>query len=187
MAWTAPFTAVAGAVFQAAQFNAYIRDNLNECAPAKATTPGSIFAVSATNEIVERTPNAVIDTELVNVTTTTFGSPSTGTPGPSITATTGVMALVGYRALLRVESVTARVEMSYAISGATTRAASTTRSLGYSVSNSGAASSTGLNFRGGVVDLATGLTPGSNTFTLQYNVSSGTGQANDRRLWVLPL
>jgi hypothetical protein len=187
MAWTAPFTAVAGAVFQAAQFNAYIRDNLQETAPAKATTPGSIFAVSATNQIAERTPDAFIDTENVDITSSSFGSPATGTPGPSVTVTTGVMALVGYRARLRVESTTARVEMSYAISGATTRAASSTRSLGYSVSNSGAVGSTGLNFRGGVVDLATGLVPGSNTFTLQYNVSSSTGQAADRRIWVLPL
>jgi hypothetical protein len=38
-----------------------------------------------------------------------------------------------------------------------------------------------------VVDLATALTPGSNTFKLEYNVSSGTGTATDRRLWVLPL
>jgi hypothetical protein len=187
MAWTAPFTAVAGSIFQASQFNTYVRDNLNETAPAKATTPGSIFAVSATNQIAERTPAEAFDTATVDITTTAFGNPATGSPGPSVTVNTGVSALVGYRALLRIESTTARVEMSYAISGATTRTASTTRSLGYSVSNSGAAGSTGLNLRGGVTDLAVGLTPGLNTFTLQYNVSSGTGQAADRRLWVLPL
>lgn len=187
MAWTAPFTAISGAVFMAAQFNSFVRDNLNESAPAKATTPGSIFAVSATNEIAERTPDAFSDAELVSITSSTFAAPSTGTAGPSITVTTGVMALVGFRAMLRVESATARVEMAYAISGATTRAATTTRSMGYSVSNSGTASSTGLNLRGSVVDLATNLTPGDNTFTLQYNVSSSTGQAADRRIWVLPL
>ncbi len=185
MAWSAPFTAVAGAVFQASQFNTYIRDNLNETAPAKATTPGSIFAVTGANTIAERTPAAAVDIQTVDITTTTFGDPATGTPGPAVTVTTGVMALVGYRAMVRVESVTARVEASYAVSGATAQAASSTRSLGYSISNSG--TNTGLNLRGGVVDLATGLTPGSNTFTLKYNVSSGTGQASDRRIWVLPL
>lgn len=187
MAWTAPFTAVAGSVFQAAQFNTHIRDNLNETAPAKATTPGSIFAVAGTNQIAERTPAGKLDEETVNITTSTFGSPSTGTPGPSVSVTTGVMAIVGFRALLRIESATARIEASYAISGATIRVASSTRSIGYSVSNSGAAGSSGMNYRGGSVDLAVGLTPGVNTFTLQYNVSSGTGQANDRLLWVLPL
>lgn len=185
MAWTAPFTAVAGAVFQAAQFNTYVRDNLNETAPAKATTPGSIFAVSGTNQIAERTPALTGDAAQVDITTTTFGDPATGSPGPSVTVSTGITAIVGYRATLRIASTTARVEMSYAISGATTRASSTTRSVGYSVSNN--ASGTGLNMRGGVTDLATGLTPGTNTFKLEYNVSSGTGQAIDRRIWVLPL
>lgn len=185
MAWTAPLTAVAGSVFQAAQFNTYVRDNLNMTAPALATTPGSIFATVGTNQIAERTPNASSDAASVDITSATFADPATGSPGPSITVTCGVNAIVGYRATLRVASTTARVEMSYAISGATSRASSTTRSVGYSVSNN--ASGTGLNLRAGVVDLATLLTPGSNTFKLEYNVSSSTGQAIDRRIWVLPL
>lgn len=183
MAWTAPMTAVAGAVFQAADFNTFVRDNLNETAPAKATTPGAIFSVSAVNQITERVPGAAIDTGSATFTSTTFADPATGTPGPSVTVTTGVQALVGYRAYLEVPSTTARVEMSYSISGATTRAASTTRSTGYSVSDS----VNGLKTRTGVVDLATSLTPGSNTFKLEYNVSSSTGTAADRRLWVIPL
>ena len=36
MTWTAPMTAVAGAVYTAAQWNTSIRDNLNETAVAKA-------------------------------------------------------------------------------------------------------------------------------------------------------
>jgi hypothetical protein len=176
-------TAVAGAVFQAAQFNTYVRDNLSQTAPALATTPGAIFAVSGTNQIAERVPGASIDTGTATFTSTTFADPATGTAGPSVTVTTGVQALVGYRSYLEVPSTTARVEMSYEISGATSRAASSTRSLGYSVSNS----VNGLKLRGGVVDLATGLTPGSNTFKLMYNVSSSTGTATDRRIWVIPL
>lgn len=183
MAWTAPMTAVAGAVFLAADFNTFVRDNLNETAPAKATTPGSIFAVTASNQIAERVPGAAIDTGSATFTSTSFADPATGSAGPSVTVTTGVQALVGYRAYLEVPSTTARVEMAYSISGATTRAASTTRSVGYSVSNS----VNGLKTRTGVVDLATTLTPGSNTFKLEYNVSSGTGTAADRRLWVIPL
>lgn len=38
MAWTTPMTAVANAVWTAAQFNSDIRDNLNETGPAKATS-----------------------------------------------------------------------------------------------------------------------------------------------------
>lgn len=183
MAWTAPMTAVAGAVFQAAQFNTYVRDNMLELAPAKATTPGSIFAVTGTNQIAERIPGAAIDTGTATFTSTSFADPATGSAGPSVSVVTGVQALVGYRSYLEVPSTTARVEMSYSISGATTRAASTTRSVGYSVSNS----VSGLKTRTGVVDLATGLTPGTNVFKLEYNVSSSTGTAADRRLWVVPL
>jgi hypothetical protein len=183
VAWTAPFTAVAGSVLTASQINVFVRDNLNETMPAKAVRPGSIFAVSDQHEIVERTADAFSDNESVEITATSFDDPSTGSPGPSRTVVTGPTALVGYRVNLRVPSVTARVEASYAISGATEREASTTRSLGYSVSNSGS----GLQHRIGVVDLATLLTPGENTFTLKYNVSSGTGYAYDRRIWVLPL
>lgn len=176
-------TAVAGAVFLAAQFNTFVRDNLGETAPAKATTPGSIFAVTGTNQIAERIPGADEDLTSCTFTSVTFADPLTGSAGPDATVTTGVQALVGYRAYLEVPSVSARVEMSYSISGATSRGASSTRSCGYSVSNS----ASGLKTRIGNVDLATGLTPGSNTFKLEYNVSSGTGVAADRRIWVLPL
>lgn len=184
MAWTAPFTAVAGSVFQAAQFNTHIRDNLNETAPAKATTPGAIFAVAGTNQIEQRVPQVAFDNGNADITSTTFANPATGNPGPTVVVTTGVKAIVGYRALLRIPSAVYRVEMSYAISGATTRAASSSNSLGYSISNS---ADPGMTFRGGSVDLAEGLTPGENTFTLQYNVSAGQGLANGRRLWVIPL
>lgn len=184
MAWTAPFTAVAGSVFQAAQFNTYIRDNLNETAPAKATVPGSIFAVTGTNAIAERTPVQSFDNSNVDITSTTFAPPAAGTPGPSVTVTTGVMAIVGVRALVRIPDPIYRVEVSYAISGATTRAASSSTAFGYSISGT---SSPGLTYRGGVADLVTGLTPGVNTFTMQYNVSAGQGLANGRRIWVLPL
>ena len=54
MAWTAPMTAVANAVFTAAQFNTHVRDNLLETAPAKATTTGGYFVATGTNTIVQR-------------------------------------------------------------------------------------------------------------------------------------
>jgi hypothetical protein len=190
MAWTAPFTAVAGSVFTAAQWNTFIRDNLAETMPARATSAGSWFAVSDTNRIVQRTPSSIIDTQSVDFTSTSFGDPENensterpSTPGPAVTVLTGVMALVGYRVNIRNASVSARCEASYEISGETSREAAKTRSIGYSVSNS----ASGLNLRAGWMDLATELTPGLNTFTLKYNVSSGSGVVNDRRLFVVPL
>lgn len=188
MTWTAPFTAVAGSVLTAAQLNTFIRDNLVETMPAKATTAGSIFTTGSTGSVVERVRVAGTVATLVQITSTSFDDPSDeGTlgadPGPEVTAFTSTTALVGYRVTAAVPSVTARVEVSYAISGATEREASKSNSIGYSLGNS----ASGMNLREGVVDLATLLTPGLNTFTLKYNVSSGTGTVSDRRLWVLPL
>ncbi len=54
MSWTAPMPAVAGAIFTAAQYNTFVRDNLNECAPAKASVVGSYFTTSDDNQIAER-------------------------------------------------------------------------------------------------------------------------------------
>ena len=54
MAWSAPMTAVANSTFTAAQFNQYVRDNLNETAPALATAAGSYFAADGINSIAER-------------------------------------------------------------------------------------------------------------------------------------
>lgn len=190
MSWTAPFTAVAGSVFTAAQWNTFIRDNLAETMPAKATSAGSWFAVSAAGQVSQRVPGAFLNTQQVDFTSTSFGDPEAQTsteapadPGPSVTVITGVNALVGYRVNIRNPSVSARCEASYEISGETSREASKTRSVGYSVSNS----ASGLNLRVGWMDLATELVPGENTFTLKYAVSSGTGVVNERRLFVVPL
>lgn len=188
MVWTAPFTAVAGSVLTASQLNTFIRDNMIEMMPAKASTAGSTFTTGSTGSVVERTPAAQIVTTAVQITSTSFSDPSDeGTsgadPGPQVTVLTSNMALVGYRATVSVPSVTARIEMSYAISGETERDASTVRSMGYSLGNS----SSGMNLREGILDLAVDLESGLNTFTCKYNVSSGTGTVSDRRIWVLPL
>jgi hypothetical protein len=188
VSWSSPFTAVAGSVLTAAQVNTFIRDNLVETMPSKASTAGSIFTTGSTGSIVERTRVANTVATLVQISSTSFDDPSDeGTsgadPGPEVTAFTSTMALVGYRATCTVPSTTARIEVSYAISGDTEREASKSNSMGYSVSGS----ASGMNLREGVVDLATLLNPGLNTFTLKYNVSSGTGTVQDRRLWVLPL
>lgn len=183
MAWTAPYTAIAGSVLTAAQLNAFVRDNLRETMPAKATRPGSLFVATGSHAVTERTATGSTDNDGVDITTTSFGDPATGNPGPSVTVTTGTAALVGYRALLRISSAAARVEMAYAVSGATEIEAVTSRAVGYSVSNS----ASGLQYRFGVTDLITELNPGVNTFTLQYNVSAGTGFANTRRIWAQPL
>lgn len=180
MAWSAPFTAVANTVYTAAQFNQYVRDNLNETAPAKATSAGSYFAADGVNSIAQRTPTGAI--VLTSETTTSSSFTDLATTGPSVTVTTGPFAWVAYHCQLE----NSGAGFSYAgvdVTGAT----SISPALNRTVNVSGSAgvrigASTTVLYEGGLA-----LTPGSNTFTMQYRVSSGTGTFADRRIYVLPL
>jgi hypothetical protein len=69
MAWNAPITFVNG-VLPASQLNQMLRDNMNETAPAKATTFGGYFVSSGVNTIAER---HVLSTEFID----RFGTIST--------------------------------------------------------------------------------------------------------------
>lgn len=170
-------TAVSGSVFTAAQFNQFVRDNLNETAPAKATTAGAHFAVTGTNEIAERiSANATVAT---SEDTTSTSYTDLATVGPAVTATTGPRALVVVRTATS-NSGTGSSRMSYEVSGASTVAASDTQCVGvFGTAGTGALASD--------VSLVTGLTAGSNTFTAKYRVSSGTGTFSTRRITVFPL
>lgn len=177
MAWSAPMTAVSNAVFTAAQFNAFLRDNLNETAPAKATTAGAHFAVSDTNEISERISETA--SVLVAETTTSTSFTDLTTFGPSVTVDTGPAALVVVHG--SVENTGAgSSRMAYGVSGASSIAAADNRGIGIA----GVAGVVAV--MSGVV-LHTDLTPGTNTFTAQYRVASGTGTFQSRRIVVFPL
>lgn len=170
-------TAVSGSVYTAAQFNQFIRDNLNETAPAKATTAGAHFAVSGTNEIAER----ISDTEVVATSqdTTSTSYTDLATVGPAVTVTTGPQALVVVRGAISNSGVGSS-RMSYEVSGSSAVAASDTQCVGvFGTAGTGVLASD--------ASLITGLTPGSNTFTAKYRVSSGTGTFSTRRIVVFPL
>jgi hypothetical protein len=169
-------TAVANSVFTAAQFNQFVRDNLNETAPAKATTAGSHFAVSSTNQIAERTMATAF--VLTSETTTSTSFTDLATPGPAVTVTTGVNAFVFVHGDVS-NSGTGSVRMAYDTSGATTLAAADNRGINHSgVASVGVAASACV--------IQTGLTPGSNTFTAKYRVSASTGTFINRRIGVIP-
>jgi hypothetical protein len=170
-------TAVASSVFTAAQFNTFLRDNLNETAPAKATTSGAHFAVSGTNEISQRISTTATVSTQETTTSTTFAD--IATPGPAVTVTTGPAALVAIHGTMD-NTGGGSSRMSYEVSGASAIAAADNRGVGvYGVAGAGLTAS-------GVV-LHTDLTPGSNTFTAKYRVSSGTGTFLSRRIVVFPL
>lgn len=179
MAWTAPMTAVANTAFTAAQFNSYIRDNLNETAPAKATTAGRIFVATGANAIVERAiESATVDTA-ENTTSTSFADLTT--PGPSVTVTTGIRALIIVTAQTDNATAGSNNLVGVTISGATTEAAADATAL---LNENSAASEPN---RSSVIRHHTGLTAGSNTFKLQYRVSGGTGTFQRRHIIVIGL
>lgn len=185
MAWSAPFTAVDGTIFTAAQFNSFVRDNISETMPARASTPGSLFATDASNRIAERTAQTLIvatgdhsiSTGAAEATQeTSYGD--LPTVGPTVTITTGTQVLVSlYCGMLN--SSGAAAWMSYDVSGATTSPASDNRAIQLQ--------STGGQQIGATI-LHDGLTPGVNVFTAKYRISSnGTGNFNRRTLSVQPL
>ena len=125
-----------------------------------------------------RTPSTATVAASESTTSTSFTDLTT--PGPALTVTTGTQALV----IVTVESWNTTIGNSqladFAVSGATTRAASdltALRSVG---------SDTNQSVRASAVTLVT-LTAGSNTFTVKYRVNAGTGQFVNRTLIVVPL
>jgi hypothetical protein len=171
-------TAVAGSVFTAAQFNTFVRDNLNECPTAKATTPGSHFVANGTNQIVERIPaqasvnvaDSTASTTFVNLTPT----------GPSVTAVTGTSALIAIAAEITNGTASQAGRMGVDISGATTEAPDTNFCLRQESSGASEFQQCSL------VRLHTTLTPGTNTFKAMYLASGGTASFNFRNLLVIP-
>lgn len=179
MTWAAPPTFTDGSVLTGAQLN-ILRDDLNETAPAKATAAGQIFVSTAANSIAARTPTSAYSGGSDTTTSTSFVD-LVGGAGPSVTVTTGAAALVSVGCRLSNNTSTAVSYMGYAVSGATTAAASVDRSFSTTSATSNAAA-VGSSFIH-----ETGLTPGSNVFTAKYQVSSGTGSFDRRRLLVIPL
>lgn len=168
-------TAVANSVFTASQFNQFVRDNLNETAPAKATTAGGHFAATGVNSIAERL--AVADLVSTSQTTTSTSYTDLATVGPTVTATTGPYAIVStYNS--NFNSTAAASLMGFQVSGASSIAPTDNTTI--------AITGTGSQ-RAGATFLLTTLTPGSNTFTCKYRVGAGTGTYADRRIVVFPL
>lgn len=172
-------TFTAGAVLTAAQLNTHLRDNLNETAPAKATTAGSVFAGAGTNSISEHICPSGIVSASEGVVATSYGNISGGTVGPTFTVTTGTFCFVSISCNMLNNTGGAASYMGYAVSGASTIAADDTKALYYESSNAG--DIIGI----GTIIPESGLTAGSNTFTAKYRVGAGTGTFASRRLSVL--
>lgn len=180
MAWSTPLTAVSNATLTAAQWNASVRDNLNETAPAKATTAGSIFVTTTTNTIAERIPQTALVGGSDTVAATSYAN--TTTPGPSVTATSAAKALIFTSGWMQLGSASNSVYMAHEVSGATTIAAADTWALEHRGSNGASDIINATRCH-----LETALNSGSNTFKVMYRVSGGAAATVQRRhITVIP-
>ena len=165
-----------GNALTAAELTA-IKDNINESAPAKATTQGYWFiSGSSANSINER---AILQSTILTQETstrTTYGNITT--TGPTVTITTGTQAIISATAQMY-SSGGDNMYMSYEISGATTEASDDDRALSY---QAGA----GDQIRATCTTLQT-LTAGSNVFKAEYKTSASTGTWDDRRILVMAM
>lgn len=116
-------------------------------------------------------------TVAISQTTTSTSFTDLATVGPAVTVTTGTTARVIMTAQCSC-SLNDGIYAGFAVSGASTIAADTAKSL----------SMVGTNQLGmSAVRMVTGLTPGDNTFTMKYRIGySGTGTWVNRELVVIP-
>lgn len=169
MAWNSPLTFVTGNVLTAAQLNAQVRDNMSETAPAKATTAGRLIVTTGANAVAER--DVVTDSVATSQTTSSTSYVDLATAGPAVTVTTGTKALVTIMSRVTSDTAGGAAFATYAVSGATTIAAADyTRGLVFTISTANQLQRIGVSY------LETGLTAGSNTFTMKYR-AGGTASS----------
>lgn len=178
MAWTAPPTAIANTALAAATWNAGVRDNLLETAPAKASKAGSLFVSDGVNSIVERTIG--FDEVLTAQQSSSTTYDDLATVGPQVTVDTGTRALYILSAQSGHSADNSAVRTSIEVTGATSISPGDSREMLIDGLPGGQALAVSW------AHLETQLNPGSNTFTMKYRVTVGTGTWSERRLIVLP-
>ena len=209
MAWTDPNTYIAGAILTAAQLNA-MQANALAGGPIYATEAARTTAipspfegqrayitgstVAAATGLVTAVPTGIqtiyngaawvcvtpvgADTVTTGTTTSTSytATLTSGGTNPSVTISTGTTALVTFTAIMNSSVGGVGVLSALAVSGATTVAASDNYSVSGELTNF---SMCATSF------VFTGLTAGTNTFTMNYRINTaGTLTALRRRLIV---
>jgi len=125
-------------------------------------------AVSTNGSAIVATSETTTSTSYTNLTTA----------GPAVTLTTGTKALVIITATTVNSGSTAHTIISYKVSGATTIASSD------AVCNDETGA---LVKRSSSASRLTTLNAGSNTFTMEYKVSAGTGTFSNREIIVIDM
>ena len=211
MAWTNPYTFVSGNILTAAQLNV-IQDNLISGGPSYTSEAARGSAIVSPFEgqrayIYNSTITAATGTTTavptgiqtiyngsawVTVTEVGAYSGTTGTTTStsyvttltgdataiSVTLQTGTTALVTFSGYGSHGTIAAAFWQTFSVSGATTLAAADLNGI---VGSSFAAAAPANMSRSAVI---TGLTAGTNTFTLNYKTSAGTATYTTRQLTV---
>lgn len=172
-------TAVAGVVFSAAQFNTYVRDNLNTTAPAVATSAGNLIVTTGLNAVTQRIPTVTLLATSEGTTSNTFVNLTTS--GPSVTVTHGVKAMLILGCQVSNASSGSGGRMGVDISGSNTQAASDINSFEAKSGNVSDA------YQGSWVTLHNPLVAGSTTWLGKYKVVGvGTATFSNRLIAVVP-
>lgn len=150
--------------------------------------PGSAGAAGATGA-PGPSGTAGVASQTVTNSDTGFTSTSYADPahaGPAVTATTGTSVLILFSAIVaNTTAVGWTINVAVQVSGATTIAAADSNGA------SGLGAEGAADIGGGIyvqrMFVLSGLTPGSNTFTLKYKVNGQTWTIATRDLVVIPL
>lgn len=185
MAWVTPPVFTSGAGLTAAQLN-ILSGDLNETAPAKSTGVGRIFVGTAVNAIAARQIIAGIPVVAAETTVSTTYTDLATVGAFCSGVTTGPGAIVVMSGKIQNNTASGNSFMSYAITGATTLAASDDLAIGYAPTTAAGSwvMASGLFF---LDPFTSDITAGSNTFTAKYRVNAGTGTFAERKMFVIPL
>lgn len=179
MAWTAPNTAVAGTAWTAADFNTFVRDNLN-ATEAGVTVPGNgvyNLAVTDHNELTPVTAAALgYAAPIVSTASATYVT--LGGATPSVTLTTGYVVWLSIYSWTRSSVASGGCWVGIRLSGATTG--------DFNVYAAGSPAAGQLRL--GASSRLLSVNPGTNTFTCIYvALNGGTAEFAERTLSVIPI
>jgi len=179
MSWTSPLTAIANTTLTAAQWNTFLRDNMNAQGPAAANSAGSYLVTTGLNSLIMRTPGVDYQSISDSTNSTSFGD--LDPPGGSVTVVTGVRALVTIGCQISNSTAGCGGRASIDLAGDTERPADDINVVG---AESGTASDT---FKLTWTTLYDPINPGTNIFSMKYRASiGGTATFSGRLMMAMP-
>ena len=155
-----------------------VKLNFDETAVAKIVGAGHYVVGAGANSLVDRQVQQSSNSATGTTTSTSFTDLTGTTAGPAVTVTTGTAALMWFGCQMQNSLANTALQVAYSLNGGTPDSSIDLFIDGLSVA--------GQAFRASVIHYHTGLTPGSNTFTLKYKVAAGTGSFYDRVLGSMP-